>query len=134
MRHEVETEDMEVEIDPAPVGVGFDYGVSDANVVGSRVKRDAERSIEDIEAEIEADRASGTPVPMTIDLFLMDDVCQALGPVAWYLEQGLENARARTPELFDAELNSIKFAQGKDYKCVKVKQVVLKCCCGNLMK
>ena len=44
-----------------------------------------------------------------------------LGPVAWSLEQGPENARATAPELFDAELNSIKFAQGKDHTCVKVK-------------
>ena len=46
----------------------------------------------------------------------MDNACHALGPVAWCLEQGPENARAT-----DAELNSIKFAQGKDHKCVKVK-------------
>ena len=51
---------------------------------------------------------------MTLDLFVMDDACHALGPVAWSLEQGPENARATAPELFDAELNSIKFAQGKD--------------------
>ena len=32
-----------------------------------------------------------------------------------------QNARATSPELFDNELNSIKFAHGKDHKCVKVK-------------
>ena len=58
---------------------------------------------------------------MTLDLFLMDNACHAVGPVAWCLEQGPENARATSPELFDAELNSIKFAQGKDHQCVKVK-------------
>ena len=44
-----------------------------------------------------------------------------VGPVAWCLEQGPENARATSPELFDNELNSIKFAHGKDHQCVKVK-------------
>ena len=73
MRHEAEIEDMEVETDPTPVGVGSNQGVSDTNVEGSGVKRDAERSIADLEAEMEADLASGT---MIIDLFLMDDACQ----------------------------------------------------------
>ena len=118
---QVEYEDMETEQDPTPVGEGSRDVVSDMDVAGTGVKRDAEQSIEDLEAEIEADRQSGTPVPMTLDLFLMDNACQALGPVEWCLEQGPENAQATTPELFDAELNSIKFAQGKDHTCVKVK-------------
>ena len=77
--------------------------------------------MQDLEDEMAAERADGTQVPMTLDLFVMDDACHALGPVAWSLEQGPENARATAPELFDAELNSIKFAQGKDHTCVKVK-------------
>ena len=142
-RREAETEDMEVEVDPTPVGVGgkptpvgfdiaqnvggrstrmgVDIAEPGANVTSPGVKRDAERSVEDLEAEMEADRMSGTQEPMTIDLFFMDDACHALGPVAWCLEHGPENARATSPELFDVELNSIKFAQGKDHKCVKVK-------------
>ena len=72
---------MEVETGPAPVGVGgtptpvgFDIAqevggrsaltgvdianqVPGTNVTNSGVKRDAERSIEDLEAEMEADRA-----------------------------------------------------------------------------
>ena len=130
LRREVETEDMEIEQDPTPVGVGgrstptgvdIAQHVPGTSVTSSGVKRDAERSVEDLEAEMEADRMSGTQEPMTIDLFFMDDACHALGPVAWCLEQGPENARATGPELFDVELNSIKFAQGKDHKCVKVK-------------
>ena len=143
LRRESEVEDMEVEHGPTPVGVGgkptplgfdiaqnvggrstrmgVDIAEPGANVTSPGVKRDAERSVEDLEAEMEADRMSGTQEPMTIDLFFMDDACHALGPVAWCLEQGPENARATSPELFDVELNSIKFAQGKDHKCVKVK-------------
>ena len=60
--------------------------------------------------------------------------CHALGPVAWCLEQGPENARATSPELFDKELNSIKFAHGMDHQCVKVNLLVQKCCFGNQMK
>ena len=104
-----------------PSGVDIAEHVPGTSVTSSGVKRDAERSVEDLEAEMEADRMSGTQEPMTIDLFFMDDACHALGPVAWCLEQGPENARATSPELFDVELNSIKFAQGKDHKCVKVK-------------
>ena len=51
---------------PAPV---CDQSVSDTNVEGSGAKRDGQRSIEDLEAEMEADHALGTPIPMTIDLF-----------------------------------------------------------------
>ena len=117
LRREAEVEDIEIETDPTPVGVGgsptpvgidIAHEVPDTSVGSPRVKRDAERSIEDLEAEMEADRVSGTQIPMTVDLFLMDDACHALGPVAWCLEQGPENARATTPELFDTELNSIK--------------------------
>ena len=38
-----------------------------------------------------------------VDFFLMDNACHAVAPVAWCLEQGLENARAASPELFDNE-------------------------------
>ena len=37
------------------------------------------------------------------------------------MEQEPENARATVPELFDTELNSIKFVHSKDHTCVKVK-------------
>jgi len=71
------------------------------------VKREAEQSVEDLEDEMAAERAAGTQVPMTLDLFVMDDACHALGPVAWCLQLGPENARTTSPELFDIELNSI---------------------------
>ena len=45
----------------------------------------------------------------------MDNACHAVAPVAWCLEQGLENARAASPELFDNE------QVWKDHQCVKVK-------------
>ena len=110
-RLEVRHEDMEVETEngPAPVGAGSNEVGPSMDTEGSGVKREAEQSVEDLE------------VPMTVDLFLMDNACHAVGPVAWCLEQGPENARATSPELFDNELNSIKFAHGKDHQCVKVK-------------
>ena len=122
-RPRLEVQDMEVETEtsPAPVGAGSDQVGLSMDVEGSGMKREAEQSVQDLENEMAAERASGTQIPMTLDLFVMDDACHALGPVAWSLEQGPENARATAPELFDAELNSIKFAQGKDHTCVKVK-------------
>ena len=122
-RPRLEVQDMEVETEtsPAPVGAGSDQVGPSMDTEGSGMKREAEQSVQDLEDEMAAERASGTQVPMTLDLFVMDDACHALGPVAWSLEQGPENARATAPELFDAELNSIKFAQGKDHTCVKVK-------------
>ena len=123
VRPRLEVEDMEVETEtsPAPVGAGSDQVGPSMDTEGSGVKREAEQSVQDLEDEMAAERASGTQIPMTLDLFVMDDACHALGPVAWSLEQGPEIARATAPELFDAELNSIKFAQGKDHTCVKVK-------------
>eukprot|EP00435_Cladocopium_sp_Y103_P028761 s4770_g7.t1 len=66
-------------------------------------------------------RKPGTPVPMTLDLFVADNACDTLGPVEWFLEQGPEKARVTSPEVFDGELNSIKFAPEKSHTCVKVK-------------
>ena len=122
-RLEVRHEDVEVETEngPTPVGAGSrEVGLS-MDTEGSGVKREAEQSVQDLEDEMAAERAAGTQEPMTLDLFHMDNACHALGPVAWCLEQGPENARATSPELFDAELNSIKFAHGKDHQRVKVK-------------
>ena len=120
---EVRHEDMEVETEngPTPVGAGSEEVGLSMDTEGSGMKREAEQSVEDLEDEMAAERAAGAQVPMTLDLFVMDDACHALGPVAWCLEQGPENARATSPELFDNELNSIKFAHGKDHQCVKVK-------------
>ena len=42
---------MEVEIDPTPVGEGL-VEVPDVDIAGTGVKRDAEQSVEDLEAEI----------------------------------------------------------------------------------
>jgi hypothetical protein len=123
-RLEVRHEDMEVETEngPTPVGAGSEEVGLSMDTEGSGMKREAEQSVEDLEDEMAAERAAGgTQVPMTLDLFVMDDACHALGPVAWCLEQGPENARATSPELLDNELNSIKFAHGKDHQCVKVK-------------
>ena len=122
-RLEVRHEDMEVETEngPTPVGAGSEEVGLSMDTEGSGMKREAEQSVEDLEDEMAAERAAGTQVPMTLDLFLMDNACHAVGPVAWCLEQGPENARATSPELFDNELNSIKFAHGKDHQCVKVK-------------
>ena len=122
-RLEVRHEDMEVEAEngPTPVGAGSEEVGLSMDTGGSGMKREAEQSVEDLEDEMAAERAAGTQVPMTLDLFLMDNACHAVGPVAWCLEQGPENARATSPELFDNELNSIKFAHGKDHQCVKVK-------------
>ena len=82
-------------------------------------KREAEQPVEELEAEMERERASGQP--MTLDLLLMDDACQSVGPVLWNLEAGPERAVATSPELFDDELNSIKFMPERDHTCVKVK-------------
>ena len=103
-RLEVRHEDMEVETEngPTPVGAGSEEVGLSMDTEGSGVKREAEQSVEDLEDEMAAERAAGgTQVPMTLDLFVMDDACHALGPVAWCLEQGPENARATSPELFD---------------------------------
>ena len=102
-RPRLEVQQRQARLRSAQVGPTMD-------VEGSGVKREAEQSVQNLEDEMAAERASGTQIPMTLDLFVMDDACHALGPVAWSLEQGPENARAAAPELFDAELNSIKFA------------------------
>ena len=39
-------------------------------------KREAEQLVEELEAEMERERASGQP--MTLDLLLMDDACQSV--------------------------------------------------------
>eukprot|EP00435_Cladocopium_sp_Y103_P007347 s1182_g2.t1 len=57
---------------------------------------------------------------MTLDLFVADNACDTLGPVGC-LEHGPEKAKVTSPEVFDGELNSIKFAPEKSYTCVKVK-------------
>eukprot|EP00435_Cladocopium_sp_Y103_P063633 s14_g25.t1 len=58
---------------------------------------------------------------MTLDLFVADNACDSLGPVEWCLEHGPEKAKVTSPEAFDGELNSIKFAPNKSHTCVKVK-------------
>ena len=68
---------------------------------------------------MERERASGQP--MTLDLLLVDDACQSVGPVLWSLEAGPERAVATGPELFDDELDSIKSMPERDHTCVKVK-------------
>eukprot|EP00435_Cladocopium_sp_Y103_P008660 s3819_g2.t1 len=120
-RLEVRYEDMETEESPAPFGAGSSEVDQAMDVQGSGAKREAERSVEDLEAEMETERASGTPVPMTLDLFVADNACDTVGPVEWFLEQGPEKAKVTSPEVFDGELNSIKFAPEKSHTCVKVK-------------
>ena len=120
-RLQVHFEDMEVdtEQDPAPAGGSREGQVEmDVEETGG-TKRDAEQPVEELEAEMERERASGQP--MTLDLLLMDDACQSVGPVLWSLEAGPERAIATSPELFDDELNSIKFMPERDHTCVKVK-------------
>ena len=92
-RPRLEVQDMEVETEtgPTPVGAGSNEVGPIMDVEGSGVKREAEQSVQDLEDEMAAERASGTQVPMTLDLFVMDDACHALGPVAWCLEQGPES-------------------------------------------
>ena len=86
-RLEARHEDMEVETEngPTPVGAGSNEVGPSMDTEGSGVKREAEQSVEDLEDEMAAERAAGTQVPMTLDLFVMDDACHALGPVAWCL-------------------------------------------------
>ena len=43
------------------------------------LKERAEQPVEELEAEMERERASGQP--MTLDLLLVDDACQSVGPV-----------------------------------------------------
>ena len=52
---------------------------------------------------------------MTLDLFLVDNACQSVGPVLWSLEAGPERAVATGPELFDNKLNSIKFMPERNH-------------------
>ena len=58
---------------------------------------------------------------MTLDLLMMDDASQSVGRVLWSLEAGPERAVATRPELFDDELNSIKFMPERDHTCVNVR-------------
>jgi len=51
-------------------------------------KREAEQLVEELEAEMERERAFGQP--MTLDLLLMDDASQSVGPVLWSLGAGPE--------------------------------------------
>ena len=120
-RLRVQFEDMEVdtEVDPAPAGgVGSEHVEMETEDT-SRTKREAEQPVEELEAEMELERASGQP--MTLDLLLMNDACQSLGPVLWSIEAGPERPVATSPELFDDELNSIKFMPERDHTCTKVK-------------
>ena len=120
-RLQVYFEDMEIDIeqDPALAGGSREGQVEmDVEETGG-TKRDAEQPVEELEAEMERERASGQP--MTLDLFLMDNACQSVGPVLWSLEAGPERAVATGPELFDNKLNSIKFMPERDHICVKVK-------------
>ena len=120
-RLRVQFEDMEVdtEVDPAPAGgVGSEHVEMETEDT-SRTKREAEQPVEELEAEMERERASGQP--MTLDLLLMNDACQSLGPVLWSIEAGPERPVATSPELFDDELNSIKFMPERDHTCTKVK-------------
>ena len=120
-RLQVHFEDVEVDTERyrAPAG-GSGEGQVEMNVEETgRTKREAEQPVEDLEAEMERERASGQP--MTLDLLLMDDASQSVGPVLWSLEAGPERAVATRPELFDDELNSIKFMPERDHTCVKVK-------------
>ena len=70
-RLEVRHEDMEVETEngPTPVGAGSDEVGLSMDTEGSGMKREAEQSVEDLEDEMAAERAAGTQVPMTLDLF-----------------------------------------------------------------
>ena len=120
-RLQVRFEDMEVdtERDPAPAG-GSGEGQVEMDVEDTgRTKRLAEQPVEELEAEMEREKAFGQP--MTLDLLLMDDASQSVGPVLWSREAGPERAIATSPELFDDELNSIKFMPERDHTCVKVK-------------
>ena len=49
---------------------------------------------------MECERASGQLI--TLDLLLMDDAGQSVGPVLWSLEAGPERAVATSPGLFKA--------------------------------
>ena len=77
-RLQVHFEDMEVdtEQDPAPAGGSREGQVEmDVEETGG-IKREAEQPVEELEAEMERERASGQP--MTLDLLLMDDACQCM--------------------------------------------------------
>eukprot|EP00435_Cladocopium_sp_Y103_P006580 s1858_g2.t1 len=121
-RMSVQFEDMEVDEAPAPAGVGsgeVEMHVEGSGVEDQGVKREAEQSVEDLEAEMDEERASGRP--MTLDLFLADNACDSLGPVEWLIEHGPERTAVTGPDLYDAELNSIKFTQDKKHTCAKLK-------------
>ena len=83
------------------------------------VKRNSDVPVEDLEHEMEEERARIRP--RTLDLFLMDDACESLGPAEWCLEQGPENAKATSSAFYDHELNSVKFAPERDHTCAKVR-------------
>ena len=54
------------------------------------MKRNSDVPVKDLEREMEEERARIRP--RTLDLFLMDDACESLGPTEWCLEQGPEQA------------------------------------------
>eukprot|EP00435_Cladocopium_sp_Y103_P052534 s367_g16.t1 len=111
-RMSVQFGDMEVDEAPAPAGVGsgeVEMHVEGSGVEDQGVKREADQSVEDLEAEMNEERASGRP--MTLDLFLADNACDSLGPVEWLIEHGPERTAVTGPDLYDVELNSIKFTQ-----------------------
>jgi len=60
-RPRLEVQDMEVETEtsPAPVGAGSDQVVPAMDTEGSGMKREAEQSVQDLEDEMAAERASG---------------------------------------------------------------------------
>ena len=104
-------------MDPAQTrGVGSGHVEMESEET-SRTKRKAEEPVEELEAEMEREKASGQP--MTFDLLLMDDAGQSLGPVLWGIEA--ERPVATNPELFDAELNSIKLTPERDHTCMMVQ-------------
>ena len=83
------------------------------------MKRNSDVPVEDLEHEMEEERARIRP--RTLDLFLMDDACESLGPTEWCLEQGPEQAKATSSAFYDLELNSVKFAPKRDHTCAKVR-------------
>lgn len=97
-------EEMEVdtEMDPAPAGGSGERHVEMDIEDTGRNKREAEQPVEELEleAEMECERASGQLI--TLDLLLMDDAGQSVGPVLWSLEAGPGRAVATSPGLFKA--------------------------------
>ena len=116
----------EVEV-PAPAGEGEGIEVTEAGqaagVESSRVrlsqKREADIDVEELEKSMEEERRQHEP--SVLGLFLQDDASCMLQAVSWSLEAGPQKSVATSAELFDPELNSIRFTAGKTHSCVKVK-------------